>query len=128
MHLFNGIQGAFAAHLIMAASRYEILRTIVFGLYFDFKTRNEINAYYYFSLPILWLYSDFELHVYTETGRKVCGGGWVVVVVDFDQAELKQRSNPIKCYLITINKDVNNQWIWQLKGKPNFDCCQEQNF
>ena len=31
----------------------------------------------YFSLLILGLYTDFELHVYTGTARKVCGGGGV---------------------------------------------------
>ena len=35
----------------------------------------------YFSLPILRLWIDFELHVNAGTWKKVCGGGWWVVVV-----------------------------------------------
>ena len=43
--------------------------------FFEFK---------YFSLLILGLYTDFELHVYTGTARKVCsGGGWWVVECEF---------------------------------------------
>ena len=63
-------------------------------MYFDFKTLNSISglgwgvggvifSLYYFSLQILRLYTDFELHVYPSTGRKVCGGGGLNVNLVF---------------------------------------------
>ena len=61
------------------------LGTSVFGLYFDFITRNIISGLGWgrgdffiviLSPTILRLYTDFELHVYPGTDRKVCGW-WV---------------------------------------------------
>ena len=51
------------------------------GLHIDFKTRNKIARIFfifilpYFSLLILRIYNNFQLHVYPWIGRKVSGGG-----------------------------------------------------
>ena len=52
------------------------------GMSFDLGMRvgRVIFLLKYFSLPILRLWIDFELHVNAGTWKKVCGGGWWWVV------------------------------------------------
>ena len=111
-------------HVLYQASRYlTSLGTSVFGLGFDFNTRNEsfdlrgggvrfsLNL---FSLLLLRLCIDIKLHANAGTSKKVCGGWWWWVVVVICQFSVLLWSKPFYLKLkIWIWTKPNNMFAWQ---------------